>query len=80
MNAIFIELTDGSVYVARLEPKTVTEAPLTDKEKVILDLHRQLEALKNKPKKYKATYNLKNPPLPPKDREISLGGAGRKKN
>jgi hypothetical protein len=23
---------------------------------------------------------LKNPPLPPKDREISLGGAGRKKN
>ena len=28
----------------------------------------------------KVTYNLKNPPLPPKDREISLGGAGRKKN
>ena len=46
MNAIFIELTDGSVYVARLEPKTASEAPLTDKEKVILDLHRQLEALK----------------------------------
>lgn len=25
------------------------------------------------------TYNFKNPPLPPKDREISLGGGGRKK-
>jgi hypothetical protein len=46
MNAILIELTDGSVYLARLEPETTSEDPLTDKEKVILDLHRQLEALK----------------------------------
>ncbi|MGK0446547.1 MAG: hypothetical protein ACJA2M_000316 [Polaribacter sp.] len=46
MNAIFIELTDGSVYVARLEPDTASQDPLTNEEKVILDLHRQLEALK----------------------------------
>jgi len=43
MNSIFIELSDGSVYVARLEPKTASEDPLTDKEKVILDLYRQLK-------------------------------------
>lgn len=48
MNAIFIELTDGSVYVARLEPTTASEAPLTDEDKVILDLYRQLEELKNR--------------------------------
>ena len=48
MNAILIELTDGSVYVARLHPNTASQDPLTYKEKVILDLHKQIEELKNK--------------------------------
>lgn len=48
MNAIFIELSDGSVYIARLEPETGSEDPLSIQEKVILDLHRQLESLKIK--------------------------------
>jgi len=51
MNAIFIQLSDDTVYVARLEPKTPTEAALTIQEKVILDLHRQIEELKSRAEK-----------------------------
>ena len=48
MNAILIELTDKTVYLAKLEPKLPSEQPLTDKDKVILDLHKQIEQLKSK--------------------------------
>ena len=47
MNAIFIELSDKTVYLAKLEPKLPSEQPLTDKDKVILDLHKQIEELKS---------------------------------
>lgn len=51
MESIFIELTDGSVYVSRLEPTSASAKPLSDKEVVILDLYRQLESIKDSEKK-----------------------------
>jgi hypothetical protein len=45
-NRKLIELSDGSMYAARLHPVTGSEDPLTLQEIVILDLHRQIEASK----------------------------------
>lgn len=46
MRGTLIELSDGTVYLARLEPRNASEPPLSDMEKVILDLHKQIEKIK----------------------------------
>lgn len=43
-----IELTNGTVYLARIELDTASENPLTDRELVIIDLDKQIQVLKNK--------------------------------
>ena len=43
MNAIFIELSDGSVYVAKTPPTETWEKPMDLKDEVILDLYNQLK-------------------------------------